>query len=135
MNAPLAAETAMLAMSAMQRECVALDRGIVRAMASVAPALAHTEAAMIEAGARLVINQPRERWRITRAVYGPSHVGPAWPPRPGMTATDVLAECHHRLRIQEGFNARREWHLFDRSRWIALRQAEVVLLAIITSED
>lgn len=112
----------------------ALDRGIAAAVASVAPALAATEAAVIETGARLVINQPRERWRITLAVYGPEAMA-IWPPRPGMTMTEVLAECHRRLLIQEGFSARREWHLFDRNRWIALRQAEAALLAIIMSEE
>lgn len=138
MNASLPAETALLTVSAAQRNVIAderraIDQGIIDAVASVAPALARADAAIIAAGARLLINAPRERWRITRAVYGPA-VSAIWPPQPGMTATDVLAECHRRITIQEGFSARQEWHLFDRNRWLALRQAETALLAIIMSE-
>lgn len=126
MNAPLAAETAMLAMSAMQRSSPAWDATI----AAMQVRAAETMRRVVESETAQMVSQP---WRITRVVYGWQAMS-AWPPEPGMTATDVLAEC---ARLIAGETARgREGHwTHDMNRLIALRQAEAALLAIITSED
>ena len=126
MNAPLAHEQAMLALSAMQRGSPAWDAIVARMQVQAA----ETMRAVVESATAQMVSQP---WRITRAADGWQAIQ-TWPPAPGMTATDVLAEC---TRLIAGEVARgREGHwTHDMNRLIALRQAEAALLAIITSEE
>lgn len=71
----------------------------------------------------------RNRWRITRAVYGVEHAC-IWPPRPGMTAEDVLAECRGKIAGELGRAA--HW-TYDGDRLVALRQAEKALERLVAS--
>lgn len=127
MNAPFAtpAEDALIALSAMQRRSPAWDATIARMQVRSA----ETMRRVVESETAQMVSQP---WRITRAVYGWQAMC-AWPPAPGMVATDVLAECA-RLIVGEEARGRAGHWTHDMNRLIALRQAEAALLAIITSE-
>ncbi len=106
-----------------------IDRAIVDIDAMVARRARDRTAAQLDDA---VIDQMipfRSRWRITRAVYGVEHAC-IWPPRPGMTAEDVLAEC--RVRIANELGRAGHW-TYDGNRLVALRQAEKALGRLVAS--
>lgn len=104
-----------------------IDRAIMKMDAVVAERAAGMAAANL---ADAVIDQMiRRPMYITRAVYGVEHPM-MWPPRPGMTAEDVLAECRGKIASELG----RAGHwTYDGNRLTALRQAEKALERLVSS--
>lgn len=106
-----------------------IDRAIDRMNDVVAArAASRTAANLDDAVIDQMIPFP-SRWLITRAVYGVEHAC-IWPPRPGMTAEDVLAEC--RARIASELARAGHW-TYDGNRLVALRQAERALERLVAS--
>lgn len=105
----------------------AIDRAIVKLDAQMTARKADIAAAdLAEATIARMVRCPQY---ITRSVYGVSHPM-VWPPRAGMTAEDVLAEC--RARIANELGRAGHW-TYEPSRLVALRQAEKALERLVAS--